>query len=370
MSVTKGYINFSEFFKIAYDAVIEPYANNFKKFSENGDREEMIKVLISIPNIENIKIIESYKGKDDIKAAELCNKNREMIVKDGIVHEEINKSSILTETLFKASVSSKLFLDALLDCAYYYYNSKAFIKCLKYCECMLALPENLYNSTTESINGFLEHKKVCMQLERECYKSLKESSSQDKRLLKKYSKNQNTFFEIANYAPIIPTLNGKQHTILKSCSDAVTLQFDEKRGRHLIATKNIKAGSVLIVETPFAFSTNKEALGRNCLHCHITLMSSNSVKIPCYYCQTVSFCSEKCRSKAWQIYHQYECFIFDVFFENDSEQIQRNTSYLLLAYRMIISGFLSSTEQIKNIEKKKNFFFKQQFPSILCYKYK
>ncbi|XP_068973986.1 SET and MYND domain-containing protein 4-like [Bombus flavifrons] len=352
MSFTKGYINFSEFFKVAYNAaIVEPYANRFKEFSEKGDREGMIKILIDIPYIENVKIVESYRGKDDIKAAELYRKSRGIIAKDGIVHEETDKSSILTETLFKASVNSRLFLDALLDCAQDCYNSKAFVKCLKYCECMLALPENLHDKTTEYLNDFSECRKACIQLERECYKNLKVSSSQDKRLRKKYNKSQSVTFEnalIEKNALVIPIVDGKQHTILKSCSDAVELQFDEKRGRHLIATRNIKAGSVLIVETPFAFSTNKEALDRNCFHCHITLKSSESVKIPCHFCQTVSFCSEKCRREAWQMYHQYECFIFDAFYGNDFESMQ-HTSHLLLAYRMIISAFLSlTTEQINN----------------------
>lgn len=286
------YISFSEFFKVAYNAaIVEPCASRFKELSEKGDREGMIKVLINIPYIERVKIVESYRGKDDIKAAELYKRSYGMIAEDGIVHEETNKSSIFTETLFKASVTNRLFLNALLDCAQYCYNSKAFVKCLKYCECMLALPENFYDKTPEYKNDFSERKKACIQLERECYKNMKVSSSQDKRLRKKCNKSQNVSLEnalLTRNASVVPSVDRKQHATLKSCSDAVALQFDEIRGRYLVATRNIKAGSVLIVETPFAFSTKKEALDRNCLHCHITLKSSDSVKIPCYFCQTVS----------------------------------------------------------------------------------
>ncbi|KOX74156.1 SET and MYND domain-containing protein 4 [Melipona quadrifasciata] len=358
MSLTKGYISFSEFFKVAYNAaIVEPCASRFKELSEKGDREGMIKVLINIPCIEKVKIVESYKGKDDIKAAELYKRSCE------IMHEETNKSSILTETLFKASVTSRLFLNALLDCAQYCYNSKAFVKCLKYCECMLALPENFYDKTPELKNDFLERRKACIQLERECYKNMKMSSSQDKRLRKKCNKSQNVSPENAlliRNVSMVPSVDGKQHATLKSCSDAVALQFDETRGRYLVATRNIKAGSVLIVETPFAFSTKKEALDTNCLHCHITFKSSDNVKIPCYFCQTVSFCTEKCRREAWQIYHQYECFIFDAFYGNDLEEI--HTSHLLLAYRMIISAFLSSnTKEIINTEKCKIPFLNDNF---------
>lgn len=379
---------FSEFFKIAYKAAtVEPYAKQFKELSANGDREGMIKVLLDISCINNIKISESYRGKDDIKAAELYKKSRTTVDKNGMMHDEEDKSSILSETLFTASVPSRLFLDALLDCAQYCYISKAFVKCLKYCECMLALPENFYNKSVESMNNFLEYKNACIQLERECSKKLKVSSSQDKKLRKKCKDNPRVSSEnklIPSYIRSVPVVDGKQHAILKSCSDAVALQFDEERGRRLVATRNIRPGCVLIVERSFAFSTNNEALNKNCLHCHVTVKSNDSIKIPCYFCQTVSssnnsnlslplnigkvyeyfsthfytylivllqvfYCSEKCRGEAWKSYHQYECSVFDAFYENDSEEPQQHNSHLLLAYRMTISGFLSSTiETINN----------------------
>nr|XP_034173161.1 SET and MYND domain-containing protein 4-like isoform X2 [Osmia lignaria] len=311
----------------------------------------MIKILIDIPCVKSLKIIESYKGKDDVKATKLYDKSRETIIKDGVVHEEENRISILTETLFTASVSSRLFLDALLDCAQYWYHSNAFLKCLKYCECMLALPANFYDRTIESMNDFLERRKACTHLERECSKKLKVLPSQGKKQRRKFNANQCVSLENASLVNhlTIPSIDGKKHAILESCSDAVALQFDEKRGRHLVATRNIKAGCVLIVESPFAFSTNNEALERNCLHCHVTLEMNDSVKIPCHFCQAVSFCSEKCRNEAWRMYHRYECSIFDAFYDNDSEQSQRQSSHLLLAYRMTIAGALSSNaEEVEN----------------------
>nr|XP_003707948.1 PREDICTED: SET and MYND domain-containing protein 4-like [Megachile rotundata] len=356
MSIIERYSKFDQFFKTAYDAAIaEPYAKRFKEASANANREEMIKILIDIPCVKNLKIFKSYMGKDDVKAEKLYKKSRETVIKDGVVHEEENRISILTETLFTASVTSRLFLDALLDCAQYWYNSNAFAKCLKYCECMLALPANFYDRTIESMNDFLEHRKACVDLEYKCSEKLKVSSSQGKKQRRKCNTNQCVSLEnasSANRVTAIPSIDGKQHAMLESCSDAVTLQFDEKRGRHLVATRNIKAGYILIVESPFAFSTNNEAFDRNCLNCHVTLKLNDSVKIPCYFCRTVSFCSEKCRNEAWKLYHRYECSIFDIFCGNDSEQPQRQSSYLLLAYRMTIAGcLLSNTDKVNNMDK-------------------
>ncbi|XP_017876111.1 SET and MYND domain-containing protein 4-like [Ceratina calcarata] len=361
MSCTNGNKKFSEFFKIAYDAALaEPCSNRFKELSEKGDREGMIKILLDVPCIQNVKIIESYKGKDDVKATQLYERYHDgTVTEDGVVHEEVDRSSILTETLFTASVASRLFLDVLFDCVQYWYDSKAFAKCLKYCECLLALLENLYDA-----NDFSERREACTRLERECTKYLKVSSSQDKKLRRKCKMGRSDPLENAvsvDRIPTIPVVDGKQHSVLKSCSDAVALQFDEARGRHLIANRNIKAGSVLIVEEPFAFSTNKGALERNCLHCHCTLKSNDSVRIPCHFCQTVSFCSEKCRREAWQMYHQYECLVFDTFFENDTEQARHN-SYLLLAYRMIVLGILSSSvEQFNNNTGKSEIPYLNEF---------
>ncbi|KZC11015.1 SET and MYND domain-containing protein 4 [Dufourea novaeangliae] len=307
----------------------------------------MIKLLIDIPYIENVKIAESYRGKDDVLAAEIYGKIRGVQNENGVTCEQESRISVITETLFTASVTSRLFLDALSDCAQHCYDSKAFASCLKYCDCMLALPVNLYDKSAESLNNFLERRKACMYLESECSKKLKTSSSRGgkthgRRNSNRTTASENVFLRNESIATT-PVVDGKRHAILKSCSDAVALEFDEKRGRRLVASRNIKAGSVLIVEPPFASSTNKEALDRNCLHCHASFKSRSTVKIPCYSCRTVSFCSEKCRKEAWRTYHRYECSLFDFFYEgNSSEQTQRQASHLLLAYRMMVIGSLSS----------------------------
>ncbi|XP_076668349.1 protein-lysine N-methyltransferase SMYD4 isoform X2 [Andrena cerasifolii] len=297
----------------------------------------MIKVLMGIPCIESVRIDESYTGKDEVKAAELYGKSRETVNDDGVTHEE-GRICILTETLFAASVTSRFFLNALLDCARYWYNSKAFVNCLRCCECMLALPAKLYDKTTESVSDFLESREACMHLEKECSKRLKASASRGRNRHRKCNSGEG--FSSGNRDAAVPVVDGKRHAVLEASSDALALQINEKRGRHLVATRNIKAGSVLIVERPFSFSTNKEALKRNCLHCHVTLKLEDSVKIPCHSCRTVSFCSEKCRREAWETYHRYECSVLNAFYEDDSVETQRQASHLLLAYRTTIVGSL------------------------------
>ncbi|XP_078048741.1 protein-lysine N-methyltransferase SMYD4 [Augochlora pura] len=349
MFTAKGCTKFHEFFKVAYDGgMSEPFATRFRESSLNGNREGMIKVLMDIPYIKSMKVAESYRGKDDVKAAEIYSKIRGAIVKNG---EQGNRTSALAETLFMASVTSRLFLEVLFDSAQSCYDSGNFSSCLRYCECMLALPASFYDRTAESMTDFVERRKACMYLASECTKMLKRSSSTRLSTNEKRVPNQTTPNESSpnEGVPTIPAVDGKRNAVLQSCSDAVALKFDKKKGRHLIATRNIKAGSILIVEPPFASTTNKEALDTNCLHCHVSLKPTGGAKIPCRSCQAVSFCSEKCRSKAWKAYHRYECLLFDAFYENRSGDMeQQQVSYLLLAYRTAIAGCLSSKFRTTN----------------------
>lgn len=130
-----------------------------------------------------------------------------------------------------------------------------------------------------------------MHLKNECSKKLKASFSRSRKQHRKHNNNEGVSSKKApfgNDSVTMPAVDGKRHAVLESCSDAVALQFDDKRGRHLIATRNIKAGTVIIVDRPFTFSTNNEAFDKNCLHCHVTLILNDSVKIPCHSCRTVS----------------------------------------------------------------------------------
>lgn len=61
----------------------------------------------------------------------------------------------------------------------------------------------------------------------------------------------------------------------------------------------------------------------------------------------MSFCTETCREKAWEAYHQYECSVFDHFFENSSNDRRQQTSYLLLAYRTTVLQALSLRDSVE-----------------------
>ena len=83
----------------------------------------------------------------------------------------------------------------------------------------------------------------------------------------------------------------------------LTVKYDASRGRHVIATENIKCGSYLACEDPIVRYLWSENMLTHCNYC----MKFVKSLVPCYTCSMVIFCSEECRSLAWKSFHQYEC---------------------------------------------------------------
>ncbi|XP_046407225.1 SET and MYND domain-containing protein 4-like [Ischnura elegans] len=101
----------------------------------------------------------------------------------------------------------------------------------------------------------------------------------------------------------VPTLapNGE----VPCASENVTICYDEKMGRQVMAAKYIDPGEVIAVEEPFASILLPEYLLSHCYHC----LRRCWAMIPCRSCCHVMFCSEKCQEMSWNLYHEKECSI-------------------------------------------------------------
>lgn len=286
-------VSLDEFCRAVYDEIVsqESLATRFAKLSTSGDRRGMIEMLVEIPRVAGLKPGESYQGKNDARATRLYERSLKMTAAgSGDEHaEEIKTCNILTKALFAAGANGRVFLDALCERARRSYCLSAYTSCLRDCECMLALPASFYDDSAESVKYFVQRRKECLQLERECSRKLEGNASSRKRRGRTSSSSLSSSSSSSlGKRAATPAVDGKPHDCLASCSDNVDLRFDEARGRHLVATRDIRSGAVLIVDRPFSFSTDGPALSRNCLHCHATLKLEDSVKIPCRNCQTVS----------------------------------------------------------------------------------
>jgi hypothetical protein len=98
--------------------------------------------------------------------------------------------------------------------------------------------------------------------------------------------------------PKVPNADPK----IPAFSKSVKIDYDSKRGRHGIATRDISAGELIAVEDPVAFILNPSCLGCCCTHCFAQVDNGigsdlNSKDL---------FCSEDCLEEACNTYHKYE----------------------------------------------------------------
>ncbi|XP_068990065.1 SET and MYND domain-containing protein 4-like isoform X3 [Neodiprion pinetum] len=88
-------------------------------------------------------------------------------------------------------------------------------------------------------------------------------------------------------------------------SDAIAVEHSAKLVWHLIATRKIKPGEILILEKPHCTILDHWSIYIYCSHC----LQISWTLIPCKYCVYAAYYSELCRDKAWNEYHEIECSI-------------------------------------------------------------
>lgn len=89
------------------------------------------------------------------------------------------------------------------------------------------------------------------------------------------------------------------------CASAgICVKVSPEKGRHVVATKDLKKGQVLFVEKPFAFVLIYNEDHDICANC---CASVGDVPLPCFSCTTTVYCSSRCQKDAWKTYHQWEC---------------------------------------------------------------
>ena len=97
----------------------------------------------------------------------------------------------------------------------------------------------------------------------------------------------------------------KPHPKYKSLDVAVEIQYTVDQGRFAVASRDIPAGTSILVEEPLGWTLEAEYFSSHCQHC----LCEVSVPVPCRKCCSVVFCSDTCREEAWSRYHARECGI-------------------------------------------------------------
>ena len=81
-----------------------------------------------------------------------------------------------------------------------------------------------------------------------------------------------------NLTPKLP----EGHPKFPTFSNSITVEYDPEgvRGRYCVASRDIEAGELLAVETPFVWLLDKESCRAHCWHCFRPLLAP----VPCPQC--------------------------------------------------------------------------------------
>lgn len=162
-------------------------------------------------------------------------------------------------------------------------------------------------------------------------------SNLDKLKNKKYKKPV-TQRDNCIYIPTAPDDNPK----LMRTSGAVSINYSDKFGRHLIATRDIKAGEALIVKKVYSLVLVSEFRFKRCWNCSKHCWSS----VPCNECANVIYCSEGCRNIAWNEHHSLECPLITALLANKSYNYS-----LIMSLRLLVKA-LKEFKTVEALHKK------------------
>lgn len=145
----------------------------------------------------------------------------------------------------------------------------------------------------------------------------------------------------------VPSIELPNETI-PNFSESITLDYNTGYGRHILATRDIEAGEILVVEKGFVSSTVNKIYA-TCSYCLNFCWNG----IPCDHCVFAVYCSENCKVKAWQEYHDIECPILPLFFSEDFQNSKLD--HQIFTFRLFITfvkseGLLNMITQSKSID--------------------
>ena len=102
-----------------------------------------------------------------------------------------------------------------------------------------------------------------------------------------------------NKKQLLMNLNEKEKENYKT----VMIKHNKKYGKHLVASRDIKPGEIVIVEKFYTKCLSANKTFTYCDYCLSVCWSG----IPCNDCAWAMFCSEECKTKALETYHDIEC---------------------------------------------------------------
>ena len=104
----------------------------------------------------------------------------------------------------------------------------------------------------------------------------------------------------------------EERAYVEPTTAAVEVRYNDRWGRHLVATRDIHCGEVVLVEPYHAAGQSRSVHFHICCrHCLKYLWAV----VPCDTCDDHFFCSETCKLQAWSEYHDVECGLMNALYE-------------------------------------------------------
>lgn len=129
--------------------------------------------------------------------------------------------------------------------------------------------------------------------------------------------------------------------------EIASLKYNKKYGRHLIAKRDINPGEIVNVTKPYVTALNLNNFYAFCGHCLKTCWAN----IPCDYCSWCMFCSEKCKTEAWEKYHDIECKVIPYIQFNLTSDYWKQLSLKMTVMAVREAGSIEKLkEELKKID--------------------
>lgn len=142
-------------------------------------------------------------------------------------------------------------------------------------------------------------------------------------------------------------LNVNYQEKIPCASKSIHLGFDEHFERGIWTTQSVNPAEILSIEKFSDIHTYLllPALYSHCAHCTKFTWSL----IPCDNCSLAMYCSDECKSAAYEEYHDIECCIIDKVMK--SPELKDFRSKLLFATKIAIKAVKEHDGMIKSLDK-------------------
>ena len=113
-------------------------------------------------------------------------------------------------------------------------------------------------------------------------------------------------------APPKVTLTDKANPMIPSVINGIKLAHNKNLCYHLVATRDLRPGDVIMIEKPYMAIFHTKALYSYCSNCY----ESNMMNLmPCETSTHAMFCSRECYDKFWNRFFKYEAPITQIYYE-------------------------------------------------------